>query len=114
VLKVISLTATLPTHTDGSIVLARWHQCWPSYSTPRSASVPYRFCWVTLSISTARHVWTWPGPVPFRPQNCPFTLGIWTFLGTHSKWHLDQFSRVWQTDRPRNSICRPRAGSGAV
>jgi len=29
---------------DGSIILARWRQCAPRYSTLQSVSAPYRFC----------------------------------------------------------------------
>jgi len=44
----------------------------------RTGSAP---CWVTLSISTVGHVPACPALVPFRPQNCPFSHPIHSFLG---------------------------------
>jgi len=81
-------------------------------------------CWVALIISTAGHVWTWPGPVTFPPQNCRFACGDLgpqqivvpsAHLSSQSKRHLDRFSHFCracghdrQTDRPCYSVCSNR------
>jgi len=101
-----------PPHTDGSIVFVRWrhsaaHLVHPNWHQNHTGAAP---CWVSLWISTARHV---PGR-PLFPSKLP--LHMWgsgplsntRFLGptrvhkqtaSRSVQPFQQGSRSWQTDR---------------
>jgi len=70
--------------------------------------------YIALSISTARHVQTCPGPATFRYQNCAFTVRTWMLSNTRFRgptWvHIPNSITIgsaalagtpsWQTDRP--------------
>ena len=77
--KVIWHKATSPLHMDGSVLFTRWRQLAPHLMHPQSASAPYWFCplLVTLSILTPKHVQSWPGLTLI-----PLYMGIWTLSST--------------------------------
>jgi len=129
VTRLIWHKAASPPHSDGSVVLARLRQCAPHLVHPQSASAPYLFC-PLLSRFEYIDCRIYPGmswPVPFRPQNCPFTCGdldpilFPLFFGStqvHIPNAISIDSAVFagltvvtdrQTDRPHYFVCNNRS-----